>query len=114
MKKLSIVALVVAILSAGVSGVALYRTRDLPSSTSSAPGGTTSTTTQLVDVPFEGGQDVFKAAGDLQAVGLGFTVVMAPSVTVPKGRVLSQSPLEGTSVPRGTVIQLTVSSGPTT
>jgi beta-lactam-binding protein with PASTA domain len=113
MKKLSIAALVVAILSAGVSGVALYRTRDLPSSTSSAPNGTTSTTSQLVEIPFEGGKDAYQAAADLQAAGLGFTVVLAPSVSVPKGKVSSQSPLEGTSVPRGTVIQLTVSSGTT-
>jgi beta-lactam-binding protein with PASTA domain len=110
MKKLAVVALVFSVFAICGSAAALWRTRDIVTTPSE---NTTSTTTAagLVVVPFEAGVDAYQAGADLKAVGLNFAVVEAPSVTVPKGRVLSQSPLEGTTVPLGTVVLLTVSSG---
>ena len=50
-----------------------------------------------------------KALTDVQ---LKFKVVRTPSTTVAKRTVISQNPAPGTTVPAGTVVELTVSSGP--
>ena len=114
--KLSIVAIAIALMSAGTSGVALWRTYHPTSSprdgSATSTSDQTTTTTPLVVVPSAAGLNAFAAALALQAVGLESKVTLVPSVTVPKNHVVEQRPIEGTSVPEGTVIELFVSSGP--
>ncbi len=123
MKKLSIVAIVAAVLSVGLSGVALYRTKDA-SSKSSTPAATAkptakgkgkATTTTApganVTVPTATGS-VFIAGKAIQDLKLKIKVSQSPSASVPKGSVIAQDPAPGTKVPTGTEVKLTVSSGP--
>jgi eukaryotic-like serine/threonine-protein kinase len=66
-------------------------------------------TTQVPPVQGESGARATRA---LQQAGLFADSSSQPSDTFPKGQVISSSPAEGTFVPKGTHIQLTVSSGP--
>ena len=119
MKKLPVVAVVMASLSLVVSGWALWRSYDTTdatgrptssTSTTVAPGSTT--TIPLVVVPTEVGKNGMAAALNLKGSKLKSSIVEAPSVNVSKGYVISQRPQQGTEVPVGTVIELTISSGP--
>jgi beta-lactam-binding protein with PASTA domain len=56
-----------------------------------------------------------QAAATTAITGAGFTVgtvTTASSMTVPAGRVISQSPTSGTQVTQGSAVDLVVSSGP--
>ena len=118
MKRLALVAVVLSVVSLGISGWALWHSYDANSTstntsvTSTTTHGTT-TTTGLVILPTVVGRNVYLASAGLAGVGLKTAIVRAPSVNVLKNYVISQSPLPGTEVPRGTVITLTLSSGPT-
>ncbi|MGQ0832863.1 MAG: PASTA domain-containing protein [Microthrixaceae bacterium] len=122
MKRLSLVAIVVALVSLGMSGWALQRSYDADSDrlprasvTSTSTTGSSSTTTlaaNLVLVPTLLGKDGLGASVILRNLGLEAKVVTAPSVTVGKNRVIAVEPAVGTKVPKGTVVQLTLSSGP--
>ena len=66
-----------------------------------------------VTIPDVGGLNQGAAEAAIVAAGLTVgTVTTAPSVTVPAGDVISQSPIAGISVPPGTNVDLVVSSGP--
>jgi hypothetical protein len=119
MRRVSIAALVVAILSAGVSGFALWRTYDTESASPTTvggaglPGGATSSSVGgLVVIPSQAGKHGLQAVADLEAVGLKVKISYKPSVTVPMERVVNQVPLEGKRVPAGTVVEIFLSSGP--
>ncbi|MFZ6004054.1 MAG: PASTA domain-containing protein [Actinomycetota bacterium] len=116
MKRLTIAALLAAVLSLGVSTWALIRSYDVEDkgqaavTTTTEPGATT--TVPLVSVPTVVGKNGFFAAVSLEQVKLKSSVVRAPSVNIPRDRVIRQNPQQGTKVPQGTVIELTLSSGP--
>ena len=59
------------------------------------------------------GQDQVAAQATLQAAGFSVQAVAAPSDTVPAGKVVGTDPVAGTKVPKGTVIKMQVSQGPT-
>jgi len=110
-----VLALVVALLALGISSWALVKSYD----SETGDGSTTpmteegaSTTIPLVLVPSVVGKNGLSAAADLTAVKLKSSVVRGPSVNVPRDRVISQNPQQGTRVPEGTIIELTLSSGP--
>ena len=65
-----------------------------------------------VAVPNVTGQDVFAANSAIVAAGLQGQAVSTPSATVAKGLVISTNPAAGTQVPRGTTIQVLISTGP--
>jgi eukaryotic-like serine/threonine-protein kinase len=65
-----------------------------------------------VTVPPVTGQSEVEAVRELRAVGLNPSVSQAPSVSVPVGDVVSQSPQVGTVAQKGTRVFLTVSTGP--
>ncbi|MEX0919028.1 MAG: PASTA domain-containing protein [Candidatus Paceibacterota bacterium] len=65
-----------------------------------------------VTVPDFGGRTEDEARDVLEGLGLGVSVTRVCSDTVATGRVISQDPPAGTSVPAGTIINLVVSSGP--
>lgn len=117
MKKFSIAAIVVAALSLGASGWVL-RSYDETTTPEQGPSpttttATTTTTVPIVVVPTEVGKTAMVAAGHLHTVNLKWKLVSpVASVTTAKYNVVSQSPLPGTEVPEGTVIELTLSSGP--
>ena len=68
---------------------------------------------QIVTVPDVGGLSGTDAFTALSNAGLGLgTVTEAFSATIALGRVISQSPLAGDSVPPATVVNLVVSKGP--
>jgi len=117
MKRLSIAAILIAVASLGVSGWALSRSYDTPAV--SSPGSTTTTvrgggsaTEPLVVVPSVVNRNSIAAAVVLEDAKLTYKVVRATSPSVAEDRVISQNPLQGTEVPEGTVIELTISSGP--
>ena len=122
MKRLAVVAVVLALMSLGVSAWALKYSYDAnhgtsspthPVTTTTVKGATTTTTTPaVVTIPSVVGKNGFNAGAGLGGVGLKTKILRAPSVSVPKNYVIAQSPLPGTEVPRGTVITLTLSSGP--
>jgi beta-lactam-binding protein with PASTA domain len=120
MRRLAIVAIVIAVISLAVSGYALWRTfdeEDQPTGLAALAAATeesnsTSTTSDVVVVPSQAGKTPWNAAAGLKLAGLEHKFSRKPSVTVPVDRVVSQVPVEGTSVPRGTVIELFLSSGP--
>jgi len=66
----------------------------------------------LVTVPDVVGVQVASALGALQAAGLLYTVTEECDDSAPAGEVISQSPAGGSSVPQGTTVALTVSTGP--
>lgn len=116
MKKLAVAAIVAAVLAMGTSGAALYRTRHLSSSnttpTSSIPSQVPTSNAGLVEVPDTTNQTVYGAAGLLSLLGLKSSITRAPSNEVTANSVISQNPVPGLQVPPGTVVELTVSSGP--
>jgi len=64
-------------------------------------------------VPDETGKDQTQAANELNQAGLKFTYgPKQGSATVPAGNVISTNPPAGTSVPRGSLVTIIVSSGP--
>lgn len=106
----------VALVSLGVS--AWLITHYDEDAASKEPVATTASTTTapgsgaLVVVPTELGKNGFLAGVHLKQVGLTVSVTKAPSVSVPTNYVISQRPEQGTEVPAGTLIELTLSSGP--
>ncbi len=75
-------------------------------------GLTVSQGVQNVTVPGVTGQTKSEAEGTLKAAGLGVQSVDNPSSTVPKGQVVIQYPVSGTSVVPGTIVGIVVSTGP--
>jgi beta-lactam-binding protein with PASTA domain len=112
MRKLAVAAMILVVLAlVAVGGWAVWLSDDTTTTTESSTAVSTSTI-PLVLVPTEIGKNGFFAALDLRNDGLGTSVIRTPSVSVARNRVISQRPLPGTLVPRGTVIELTISSGP--
>jgi serine/threonine-protein kinase len=67
--------------------------------------------TQLVEVPSVSDQNSSDARAELEAAGFTVQVEEQFSDSVPSGRVISQSPSGGVSVPAGSTIKLVVSKG---
>ena len=65
-----------------------------------------------VAVPAVVGQDQVQAQTTLQNAGFQVQVVPTPSNTVAAGKVISTTPAAGTLTPKGTTIQMAVSTGP--
>ncbi|HUV10999.1 MAG TPA: PASTA domain-containing protein, partial [Acidimicrobiia bacterium] len=65
-----------------------------------------------VPVPSVVGQDQVQAQTTLQNAGFQVTVVPTPGNTVAAGKVISTNPEAGTLTPKGTTIQMAVSTGP--
>ncbi len=65
-----------------------------------------------VPVPDVSGQEPYPAAIALSAGDFQVTVVQTPSDTVPAGTVIGTDPAAGTPLPRGSAVNLLVSSGP--
>lgn len=109
MRKLSIALVVLILLGLiGLGSWIVWNSDDAPERRTT----TTASTIPLVSVPSEIGKREAVGVQHLEAAGLKATVVSGPSVNVSKGSVISQRPLPGTMVPHGTVVELTVSSGP--
>jgi serine/threonine-protein kinase len=93
-----------------MSGAALWRTRHASSkgpaviSTTPPPGS--------VAVPDGTTKSAYVAGQALTDSNLKFKLVRTPSTTVGKTIVISQDPAPGTFVAPGTVVTLTISSGP--
>jgi eukaryotic-like serine/threonine-protein kinase len=64
-----------------------------------------------VPVPDVAGQDPYPALLTLGGAGFQVTVVPTPSDTVPSGKVIGTDPAAGTPLPRGSAVNLLVSSG---
>jgi len=87
------------------------------------PGGTkvdrgstvtlTVATEPQVSVPAVKNQDQNTAAAALQAAGLQVQIQPMPSDTVPQGTVIDTNPVAGTKVPKGSTVNVIVSTGPT-
>jgi eukaryotic-like serine/threonine-protein kinase len=65
-------------------------------------------------VPDVTGQDTASAHSTLRNAGFSYTDNQENSATVPKGTVISQSPVGGTTVNKGTSVTLTISKGSNT
>jgi eukaryotic-like serine/threonine-protein kinase len=65
-----------------------------------------------VDVPLVTGLTLAQATRALNRAGLNFTSTERNSASVPKGQVISSNPPDGTSVTKGSRVQLVVSRGP--
>jgi serine/threonine-protein kinase len=65
-----------------------------------------------IPVPDVTTQDPFAAAATLGQAGFQVTPVQTPSDTVPNGKVIGTDPPAGTPLPRGSAVQLLVSTGP--
>ncbi len=117
MKRLPLLAIVLAALALAMSGWALQRSYDepdaSPATTSTTVKATTTTAAaKLVAVPTVVGKSGVDAAVALKRAGLAPRVDEAPSVSVAKNKVISIDPVAGTQVPRGTIVRITLSSGP--
>ena len=116
-RKLVVGLLVLAILAlGGVAGWAAWDAQEstddpTPTATTVASGPTT-TAIPLVEVPSLIGKTGFTAAVELKYAELRTTIVETPSVSVATNKVIRQRPAPGTMVPKDSVIELTVSSGP--
>ena len=66
---------------------------------------------EKVRLPSVVDQDVTKATPALEEAGFRVEVKEQPDATAPKGRVLAQSPAGNSEQPKGSLVQLTVSSG---
>jgi serine/threonine-protein kinase len=111
MRKLSTVAsvaIVAAVLSIGLSGLAMWRTNHAPKPAKAPP----TTAAGLVAVPDVTNVNVYVVGNNLQAIALTYSITKSPSASVPRLNVISQDPAAGTQVPQGTNVKLTVSSGP--
>jgi len=83
--------------------------------TKAAKGSTVQVTVATeppVPVPSVVGQDQVQAQTTLQNAGFQVQVVPTPSSTVAAGKVISTTPTAGTPTPKGTTIQMAVSTGP--
>ena len=76
------------------------------------PASTTTTTTAVAVLPTVRGQPASSAADALSAVGVHITMEQAPSAVVAQGYVIKQAPAAGAKVALGSIVTLTVSSGP--
>lgn len=105
-------ALVIAIIALGVGAMALVVAiaRDPSSTTSTSTSVQAATGT--VRVPDVVGTATKSAKGKLTAAGLTPSVKRSTNATVPKGKVVSESPAAGTAVNKGTTVVLVVSKGP--
>jgi serine/threonine-protein kinase len=65
-----------------------------------------------IEVPDVLGQSESSATAELQGADFEVTVTEAPSDDVPSGLVSAQSPSAGTQAPRGSTVQITISTGP--
>jgi serine/threonine-protein kinase len=65
-----------------------------------------------IEVPDVLGQSESSATAELQGADFEVTVTEAPSDDVPEGLVSSQSPSPGSQAPRGSTVQITISTGP--
>jgi hypothetical protein len=106
---------VVVVLSLGASGWMISHYDESAASREPETADTSTTVAggeALVVVPTELGRNGFVAGIHLKLTGLEVVTLRTPSVSIPKNFVISQSPEQGTEVPEGTVIELTLSSGP--
>jgi beta-lactam-binding protein with PASTA domain len=104
-------ALALALLAVVGSGVALWRTFDVQST--SAPDATVPAGPVLVEVPSEINKNGMLAVEELASLKLVAVVTTGPSVTTRTNFVINQDPAPGTMVEEGTSVNLKVSSGPT-
>jgi len=110
MRKVAIATIVLGGLAIVMSGATLWRTRHAPSkapaviSTSPEPGS--------VAVPDGTNKSAYVAGQALTDSDLKFKLVRTSSTTVAKAIVISQDPAPGAFVAPGTVVTLTVSTGP--
>lgn len=104
----------------GGSGWAVWRYYDgTPKSPDSSgtedsdtDGGDVAPPEGVVPVPDVVGREGLPAAVNLQQAGLGVAVLREPSIVVPERVVIEQEPVAGAEVAPGTVVELTVSTGP--
>jgi serine/threonine-protein kinase len=87
--------------------------RTVPSANDRAPAGSTvemyvSSGTEQVTVPEVRGQDLASAKAEIEAAGLSWSVVEAPSTAGNDGRVIAQDPAPSTRTAPGTTVVLTV------
>jgi serine/threonine-protein kinase len=78
-------------------------------------GGSTTTPTTpsaLVEIPDLAGQTQEEATAALKALGFDVLVTEQASTTAPAGQVIGTRPAAGGKVPKGTTVELQVSSGP--
>jgi len=66
-----------------------------------------------IAVPDVVGQDQVAAQSTLQTAGFSAQAISTPSDTVPAGKVIATDPVAGTKAPRGSVVKMQVSTGPT-
>lgn len=78
------------------------------------PPASTTTTTAVAVLPTVRGESASGAADALSAVGVHITMEQAPSAVVTQGYVIKQAPAAGAKVALGSIVTLTVSSGPPT
>ena len=86
-----------------------------PAGTKVAKGTTVQVTVAAeppVPVPSVVGQDQVQAQTTLQNAGFQVQVVPTPSSTVAAGKVISTNPAAGTLAPKGSTVQVAVSTGP--
>lgn len=76
------------------------------------PPASTTTTTAVAVLPTVRGESASGAADALSAVGVHITMEQAPSAVVAQGYVIKQAPAAGAKVALGSIVTLTVSSGP--
>jgi len=67
---------------------------------------------EQVEIPNVVGKDASAAHSDLQQAGLKFNDTQDFSDSVPEGDVISQSPVAGGEVDKGSEVELTISKGP--
>jgi serine/threonine-protein kinase len=65
-----------------------------------------------VAVPDVTNRDLFAATAEIESAGLVAQLTPTVSATVPKGAVIATNPAAGTQVPRGTTVQVLLSTGP--
>jgi beta-lactam-binding protein with PASTA domain len=107
-----VTALIVASLAVIASGVALWRTVDVPSRANAPRVSTVPAGPALVTVPSVINKNGLTAAADLANLKLEVSVLSWPSVTTLRDHVIDQDPAPGTRVPEGTAVQIKLSSGP--
>jgi len=66
-----------------------------------------------VAVPDVKGQDQVAAQSALQNAGFSVQAISTPSDTVPMGKVIGTDPVAGTMAPKGSLVKMQVSTGPT-
>ncbi|MBM3673164.1 MAG: Stk1 family PASTA domain-containing Ser/Thr kinase [Actinobacteria bacterium] len=66
-----------------------------------------------VTIPSVAGMDQATAANTLTAAGVSPTILAQPSDTIPAGNAIGTNPAAGTKVPKGSLVTLFISQGPT-